>query len=159
MQLRIKMIDWTVFIVLLIHQLYGFDASSACTVSRHLMATLLFFSSFISPDASLIRNPKIRNNLREVSVISDVWAINTTARVMGGHDHTICSRGWGPTQRSAAEAWHYISRRRFHPQPRSHGPRRGISRVSKALFTSNGMDMILALSAFNDLIFTEKEIK
>lgn len=151
------MIVWTIFIVLIIHQLYGFDEPSACTVSRHLMATLRGFSPLISPDASLVRPPK--NPQQFVRGFCDF------RRVSNKYNSTCIGRSRphgvhvaeDQHNTSAGEGWHNISRRRFHPKPRSHGPWSGISRVSKALFTSNGMDMILTLSAFNDRWLQKKK--
>lgn len=117
-----------------------------------------FCSPLISPDASLIRPPK--NPQQFVRGFCDFRRVSNKC-------NSTCigrSRPHGvhvaEDQHSAGEGcWHNTTRRRFHPKPRSHGPWSGISRVSKALFTSNGMDMILTLSAFNDLMITEKVTK
>lgn len=139
------MIDWTILIVLL-------NTSALwrwCTIclhglrSRHLMAKLRVFFTFISPDASLIHPPQ--NPQQFVRGFCDF------RRVSNKYNSTCTGRsrphGVHVARTNTQQRWwmlaHYISRRRFHRQPRRHGHWSGISRVSKPSFTSYRMNGIL----------------
>lgn len=151
------MIDWTILIVLL-------NTSALwrwCTIclhglrSRHLMAKLRVFFTFISPDASLIHPPQnpqqFVRGFCDFRRVSNKYNSTCTGRSRPHGVHVAADQHNAALAKAPA-----ISRRRFHRQPRSHGPWSGISRVSKPLFTSNGMDMILTFTAFNDLIVPAK---
>lgn len=96
--------------------------------------------------------------MREVSGISDVGAINTTARVLGGRGHTAitCLR---TNTRRAGEYW------QSHPdggdlsrskRSRRHGPRSGIRRVSQTLLLTLSLLFHEWGFPINDLLYPEQ---